>query len=143
MKVLFLDIDGVCNSRDWQVKGNSLWHGVDPEAAARVKRIIVQTGCSVVLSSVWRLYEESRDTVKAKVCDFIDVTPDMQKGAQRGVTPRGIEVEEWLQKNPGVERYAILDDDADFLPSQPLFKTTFQNGLTDEIAQQVIDYLNA
>ena len=39
-------------------------------------------------------------------------------------------------------RYAILDDGTDFRPGQPLFKTTWDTGLTDEIAAEVTGWLN-
>lgn len=143
MKVLFLDIDGVCNSGDWAMQGNSLWHGTDPNAVAMVRRIIKETKCDVVLSSTWRLYPEAVAVVKRDVCHIIDVTKDMQRGAKRGIVERGVEVQEWLDRHPEVEQYAILDDDADFLPGQWLFKTTFQKGLTEEITQAVIDHLTA
>lgn len=57
---------------------------------------------------------------------------------------RGKEIEEWLSINPyGVTKYCILDDDSDMLPHQKHFKTSFEEGgLTEEIAQQVIKYLN-
>lgn len=143
MKVLFLDIDGVCNSAKWAMQGNKLYHGIDPEAAQLVRWIIKKTGCDVVLSSVWRLYPEARVIVKRDVCKFIGCTKDMQRGSQRGVVDRGIEVQEWLDRHPKVTQYAILDDDADFLPNQWLFKTNFADGITEEIAQSVIDHLNA
>lgn len=143
MKVLFLDIDGVCNSRHWAEQGNSMWHGTDPAAVQLVKRIIKETGCKVVLSSTWRLYPEARRVVKRDVCWFIDCTKDMQAGAKRGVVERGVEIQEWLDRHPHVTQYAILDDESDFLPHQWLFKTTFDRGLTEEIAQAVIDHLNA
>lgn len=143
MKVLFLDIDGVCNSRRWAEQGNSLWHGIDPIAARRVKRIIAETKCDVVLSSTWRLYPEAREVVRQKVCHYIGMTPDYQAGAKRGIVERGLEVQAWLDKHPSVTQYAILDDDSDFLPYQWHFKTSFETGLTDEIAQSVIDHLNA
>lgn len=143
MKILFLDIDGVCNSGNWAKQGNSMWHGTDPQAVALVQRIIKETHCRVVLSSTWRLYPEAREVVKRDVCDFIDVTKDMQRGAKRGVVERGVEVQEWLDRHPEVTQYAILDDDADFLPHQWLFKTTFALGITSDIAQAVIDHLNA
>jgi len=143
MKVLFLDIDGVCNSAQWAKAGNSLWHGTDPALVALVRRIIAETKCSVVLSSTWRLYPEARAVVKRDVCHFIDCTIDMQAGAKRNYVDRGHEVQEWLDRHPEVTQYAILDDDADFLPNQWLFKTTFDLGITEEIAQAVIDHLNA
>lgn len=143
MKVLFLDIDGVCNSGDWAAAGNSMWYGIDPVLADRVKRIIAETRCDVVLSSTWRLYPEARAVVKRKVCHFIDCTVDYQAGGKRGIVERGLEVQAWLDKHPSVEQYAIIDDDSDFLPHQWLFKTTFQKGLTEEITQSVIDHLTA
>jgi hypothetical protein len=149
MKVLFLDIDGVCNSRAYlyrlraKNKKATLWYGIDPEASKLIKRIVKETGCMVVLSSTWRLYADGRAQVKREVCHFIDCTKDLQAGAKRGVVERGIEVQEWLARHPQVTHYAILDDDADFLPDQWLFKTTFNDGITEPIAQAVIDHLNA
>lgn len=54
---------------------------------------------------------------------------------------RGDEINDWLAKHPEVDKYAILDDDSDFYDDQPLFKTTFKDGLTDEIAEAVIEHL--
>lgn len=47
-----------------------------------------------------------------------------------------------LDAHPGARRYAILDDSSDFLWGQHLFRTTWAEGLTDEIADQVIAHLN-
>lgn len=148
MRVLFLDIDGVCNSaeyakRRYEERGYGGLMGIDHQLALKVRRIVAETGCSVVLSSTWRLWQTSRDEVRRDVCDFIDCTKDLQRGAKRGVVERGHEVAEWLSRHPSVTQYAILDDDSDFLPGQWLFKTTFDKGLTDEIAQAVIDHLTA
>lgn len=143
MKVLFLDIDGVCNSRAFAELGNSLWNNTDPAAVALVRRIIDETKCKVVLSSTWRLYPDSRKAVKQQVCHYIDMTKDMQAGEKRGIVDRGVEVQEWLDRHPYVTQYAILDDESDFLPHQWLFKTTFEKGITEDIAQAVIDHLTA
>ena len=123
--------------------GNSLWNNTDPAAAALIKRIIKETGCKVVLSSTWRMYPDSRKAVREQVCDYIDCTKDLQRGEKRGAVDRGVEVQEWLDRHPEVKTYAILDDDADFLPGQWLFKTSFDTGITEDIAQAVIDHLNA
>lgn len=143
MKVLFLDIDGVCNSAAWVKQGNNPWHGTDPAAVALVRQIIEATKCDVVLSSTWRLYPEARAVVKRDVCHFIDVTKDMQRGGKWGITDRGHEVQEWLDRHPEVTQYAILDDNSDFLPHQWLFKTTWDYGITSEITEAVINHLNA
>lgn len=137
-KVLFLDIDGVCNSMQFAMKnpkGGIL--GIDMYCALLVGRIQLQTGCEVVLSSTWRLNPQSRQEVRDQVLDFIDVTPDLMG------RPRGEEIQQWLDANP-VDVYAILDDDADMLVSQApnFFKTSWDEGLTEEIADAVIDHLN-
>lgn len=144
MKILFLDIDGVCNSLAYAMKnGMNLWNKVDPDAVAIVQRIIEETGCKVVLSSTWRLYPDSLKVVRSEVCEFIDCTPNMQGDAGHyGITARGLEIKDWLDRHPEVERYAILDDNSDMLPGQPLFKTTFNNGINNKIADRVIKYLN-
>lgn len=143
MRVLFLDIDGVCNSRRFAEAGNSLWNNTDPAAVKLVRQIIEATKCAVVLSSTWRMYPDSRKAVREQVCHYIDCTKDLQGGAKRGVVERGVEVQEWLDRHPQVTQYAILDDDADFLPHQWLFKTTFETGITEDIAQAVIHHLTA
>lgn len=149
MKILFLDVDGVCNSRDYlyrlraKNKKATLWHAVDPEAVKLVRRIIKETGCKVVLSSTWRLYPEARAVVKREICYIYDCTKDLQRGSKRGIVPRGDEVDEWLRRHPSVTQYAIVDDDSDFNPCQWLFKTSFEHGLNEEIAQAIIDHLNA
>lgn len=140
-KVLFLDIDGVCNSAQYMTSGahrkGSLL-GIDPYPAFMVGKIQLDTNCEVVLSSTWRLSEKTRQEVREQVVDFVDITPDF------GSRPRGEEIQDWLDRNPDVTRYAILDDDSDMLESQApnFFKTTWEQGLTEEIAKKVTEHLN-
>ena len=141
-KVLFLDIDGVCNSAEFMKSnrnpniGGML--GMDPFAVVLVKMIIQDTDCEVVLSSTWRLNEWSREQVRKEVVDFVDVTPDMWK------LPRGAEIQDWLDRNPDVTKYAILDDDSDMLAIQKpnFFQTSWDTGITREIAAKVTEHLN-
>lgn len=142
MKILFLDIDGVVNCVTTAQRHRGVI-GIDPYMALLVDRIIQATGCEVVLSSTWRLFPESRKEVEKQVCKFIDVTKSMPLIGGAEMHERGKEVEEWLSRHPQVERYAILDDGTDFMPHQPLFKTMWSTGLTQEIANDVISHLNA
>ena len=135
MKVLFLDIDGVCNSQESFMQ-RAEPDPIDKHMARRVRQIVEDTGCVVVLSSSWRLYPDLRSKVRHLVCEFIDVTPD-----ERGLTDRGCEVKAWLAEHPEVERYAILDDSSDFHKDQPLFRTNWLTGLTEDIEKQVTSYL--
>lgn len=141
MKIIFLDIDGVVNCAKTRLVHEG-FIDIDPAKAELVKQLIKNTGAKVVLSSTWRLSESSRERVKELVTDFIDVTPRFHFDHIRG-DRRGEEVADWLSRHPEVTRYAILDDDNDFLPGQPLFKSTWQDGLTEEIAKLAEDYLNS
>jgi hypothetical protein len=137
VKVLFLDVDGVMNSRSTlqrsQRSGSIL--GIDPYMAFLVGKIQLDTGCEIVLSSSWRHAPDGMKEVESRF-KLYGVTPTSQSGF------RGNEVSAWLEGHPEVKHYAILDDDSDFHPDQPLFKTTFETGLTDEIAAKVTDHLN-
>ena len=138
MKILFLDIDGVCNSANYareRAKPGML--DIDPDTVPIIRRIIEETGCSVVLSSSWRLDKHLRDDVREHIVKFIDVTPD-----NRGLTDRGCEVIAWRKQHPEVTTHAILDDSTDFHKDQPFFKTDWQTGITEQVADKVIAHLN-
>lgn len=153
MKVLFLDIDGVVNKRENYnpaIKNNL--YPIDSYCAFLVGRIQLETGCEVVLSSSWRHHPESVQNVSERVVELLDKTIDYVKydgvvrharGHDWDHSIRGDEINQWLSEHPEVTKYAILDDESDFYDDQPLFKTTFKDGLTDEIAKKVIEYLNA
>lgn len=137
MKVLFLDIDGVVNSRATTSFKNKLYP-VDPHMAFMVGKIQLDTDCQVVLSSSWRHHPDGVAAVEKSIVKIYDKTPMLNAGV------RGHEIQAWLDKHPEVERYAILDDDSDMLPEQlpNFFKTTFQNGLLESIAKEVTEHLN-
>ena len=140
MKILFLDIDGVVNCKTTQQRHRG-FIGIDPYMAFLVGKIVEDTGAKVVLSSSWRGWGESRDEVRKQVVDFVDITPTLVgKG-------RGAEIQSWLDKHLKpleIAKYAILDDDTDMLKEQlpNFFRTKWETGLTDEIANQVTEYLN-
>jgi len=68
MKILFLDIDGVVNSRS-----TSNFHEpypIDPHMALLIARIKLSTGCDVVLSSSWRYDPEGFKNVSQRVVEL-------------------------------------------------------------------------
>jgi len=148
-KILFLDIDGVLNSKETVTRSSRCKSiiGIDPYLVSIFNRIIFATDAEIVLSSTWRKSKSSRDEIRKRVMPFIDVTPDIYDK----YAVRGDEVEAWLTKNiGGLEerkkanlKYAILDDDSDFYIWQPLFKSTWEKGLTEDIAKEVIKHLNS
>ena len=59
-RILFLDIDGVLNGKDWAVenigRGNEGWspYVFDPRTVRQLNRILEITGAEIVISSSWR-----------------------------------------------------------------------------------------
>lgn len=156
MKVLFLDIDGVLNSRDFfeNRKGNItiddvpnfMANGLDKQALDNLQRIIEETNAKIVVSSTWRIGKDRTPEWFRRVFkeingfDFpvIDKTPLLDNRC------RGEEIKQWLENNKHVEQFVIIDDDLDMLKEQWKFfvKTDKKFGLTAGISDIVIDILN-
>ncbi len=140
-KIIFLDIDGVLNRLGIINRTKTKWGafiGMEPELVERFNLLCIDTGAKVVLSSTWRHDEDWLETMRANglTCEFLGRTPHFP-GSERGE-----EVDHWICQYLGVDGqningYAILDDDADFFPMQPLFKTDYRHGLTPEIAKAI------
>jgi HAD domain in Swiss Army Knife RNA repair proteins len=142
MKVIFLDIDGVLNRIGTFNRTKTRWGGyvgMEPELVGRFNALVRKTGAEVVLSSTWRLHSEWRETMKANGLSFVflDRTPNGQTRF------RGAEIAAWLRNREDIDGYAILDDDSDFFAEQPLFRTSHEYGLTEEIARQIEQHLYA
>ena len=161
MKVLFLDIDGVLNcmcpaplqdNNDW-IDLDEWRYGFNPDLVARLRHVIANTDCRIVISSSWRHHIDYapyqpgrnwRDVLAEKLrrnqADLIiGETPSDPKGQ------RGREIEEWL-KTHEVESYCVVDDEVvDILPyidNSKVVKTDMTVGLTSEDTQRIIDVLN-
>jgi len=147
MKVLFLDCDGVINCADTFKIDKDAYFPVDKYMSFLVGKIQLDTGCEIVLSSSWRHHQRSIDLINERLFKLYDITgyepydDTRPSGAEN--CQRGREIKAWLDKHSEVTKYAILDDDSDMLPEQMpnFFKTSWQTGLTEEIAQQVTKHL--
>jgi hypothetical protein len=135
MKVIFLDIDGVLNSKQdrfsWDIETDI--HFI------RLKRIVEETKAQVVLSSSWRMGNSGRDIVHKRLqqfgMDFIDVTP-IFSGQHRGR-----EIADWLSRHE-VESFVILDDEGDMDELvDHLVKTDMNVGLQDNDVDKAISLL--
>lgn len=130
-KILFLDVDGVLNSTRTCVAFGGypmqLDHlaAFDQVAIRLLQRLCDSAGVQIVLSSAWRNHCRFEDAARAFGLPIIDKTGN-------GPSPRGRQIQEWLDAHPEVERYAIVDDDADMLPEQmPHFvNTSGHDGIT-------------
>lgn len=150
MRVVFLDIDGVLVTRDSMRQRTSAGAAMDVAAVRRLRRVVAETGARIVVSSTWRLGTGGMTRVREalriagwSLPPIIDKTPDLSSQAWSGgvytAVKRGVEIRAWLERHPDVERFAIVDDDADMLDEQlPHFvQTTFDIGFTDEHAARV------
>ena len=143
MRIVFLDFDGVLNSRALversrrpHVPGPGLLSG---DAVARVERLCVDGGAAVVVSSTWRRTFDRpalQDMLRAKgltTTPVLGITPIIHH--KRG---RGQEIQLWLDTAPraggwSVDGMVILDDEPDMLHLVPwLVQSSFETGLTDD-----------
>lgn len=170
MKLLFLDIDGVMNSitrsvvyGQWSYSAG----GIDPVAVKLLRKIVSETGCSIVISSTWRS-KFSIDFFKGLFAGlgyspedkWNEVPPIIGKTRVRfgelkdGTGKRGDQIQEYIddwQDNAMPEsfghgkitHYVILDDDSDMLEKQlpHLVHTDTNVGLTCKDAEKAIDIL--
>ena len=156
MRLLFLDVDGVLNNLDVL----SRCRDSDPIGENHLnllKSIVDATDCKIVLSSTWRLFEESLDSLQEaferhQIPMWIDSTPDLSMTfgwAGGGRVRRADEILSWIKSNVTVPAVAVaIDDDEDIdigkdhgLPVRfkPI-RTSFDKGLTQIEAKEAIEW---
>lgn len=114
MNVIFLDIDGVLNSAEYDSNRNEKDGNIDLTRLPLLKEIVDKTNAKIVLSSSWRkvwfkdislcdiVGKELSDTFNSAGLEIYDKTPVLGR--------RKDEIKAWLQNNPHIENYAIIDD---------------------------------
>ena len=133
-RIIFLDIDGVLNTKFWYAQGKRDKYGnvFDPNAVDNLAKIIEETGADIVISSSWKIMGISMLQGMWKDRDLpgkiIDVTPDimcdellMSEEDINYLYNRGSEIKGWLlqHKDENIQ-YVILYDFDDILPEQQL-----------------------
>lgn len=149
MKVLFLDIDGVLNSRHyWETlrkQGIEFDNSaLDPACIKRIQHVCDTTGALIVISSSWRILF-TLDELREKLSGDGLSTPII------GVTPRAIgnkrrgwEINRWLTDNKDrlITHYAIVDDNSDMSPiGSHLVQTSWNTGIQDKHVEKLIKLL--
>ena len=170
LRLLFLDMDGVCNrgadncSPDrhiyddrfsWvQSFGNKSCEltYVDPELAKRLSKLIIDYDLYIVSSSTWRLnytQEEFKELLTLRGLPgerLIGYTPDMSSSRFRMYCDRKDEIEKFIKNfTESVEYYIILDDlyEAAYdTENGKFFQTDFDKGYDEEIDKEVRKYLD-
>lgn len=142
--VVFADIDGVLNHNRIYAEcrekaGKTIpsdW--LDPECIANLNRLCERSGAVIVISSGWRKYLNGHANVakvlqeKGLTATVIGETPDLGEDSNRW-----LEIAAWLQTNPRVTKFVVLDD------SCRTVTTTMENGLTHEKALEAESVLNS
>lgn len=155
VKVIFLDIDGVLTSRQFE---QSIEHHRSPlyrfrlfsqEAILNLHDIVWETGAYLVLSSSWRYEENETHAVQKqlnpynlKLIGMTTIEGVYHEGDKTWL--RGHEIQQWLDEHPDVDNYVILDDDNDMLDSQMshYVQCSWETGLTNEMKWKAIRILN-
>ena len=141
MKIIFLDFDGVLVNRvALRARRLNPQHTpADPDAVAALNHIVHATGAQIVVTSMWR-GAYSLEVLRAHLARWavngavVDRTPLANK--------RGPEIQAWLEAH-AIERFVILDDQADVDPLQAhLVQTETDAGLTMREAEMAIAHLN-
>jgi hypothetical protein len=149
VRVVFLDIDGVLNTRSYVERAG--WapplgserdlHIIDPVAVGLLNAVVEETGAVVVISSSWRItYEPSALGAMLKQRGF--------EGVVHGATPQLIgrrrcaEIGQWLLDHRA-ESFAIVDDDEDAGEGRAgnFVRTSFEEGLTRAHADALVRIL--
>lgn len=145
MKAIYLDIDGVLNSYQFEKSLNKYksfrrFYLFDQRACLRLLDIIEETGAYVILSSSWRITEEETHDVQKQLTPYGIKLFDMT-GQEPG--QRGDQIKAHLERHPEITNYVVLDDDSDMdAVADHLVLTTLEYGLEDEHVEKAIEILN-
>lgn len=167
IRVIFCDIDGVLNSADYMENRRHIPRptrdAIDAVTVPRLNAITGRTGAKIVISSTWRLqprpyqYPGSVESLRQILSahgiagEIIGTTPWFWKPYSHHLEDdtvviagkeRGHEIQAWLDRNPDVSSFVILDDDADMVHLRHrLVKTSFALGLLDEHVERAVAML--
>ena len=151
MRLIFLDIDGVLNSGDYQRSGRRqrglkfLDYGnkIDARGVYLLNGLVSRTEAQIVLSSTWRYAVGLETTIAALRSKgffheerFLDITPRLWRTPEGEARVRGHEIDLWLDTwestHDPVDSFVILDDDSDMAHLLPrLVQTNNEHGLTE------------
>ena len=136
-KILFLDIDGVMNSKLYfknSFNPDEDDSRFDVYSVYLVKKLVEEFSLKIVITSHWRsgMVEKLMSELKRnELMSFLhkDSFTPILRSAQRG-----IEIKAWLDSHPGINDYIIIDDNENMLEEQKcrFVKTDAFAGLLDE-----------
>lgn len=156
MKIIFLDIDEVLNSKKYKLKIGSKFddprYQIDPDAVKLLNAIVVATKANIVISSTWRnAFTKSANALeKIKnyfaefgILNVIDYTPQIfYTDETESYSFRTDEIKEWLKDKSDVN-FIVLDDiDMKSEFGDRMIQTFEDNGLQQYHVDKAIKILN-
>jgi len=147
-KIIFLDIDGVLNSKKWYYARTCMdkrsfiptddrvttrdMRELDLTALGLLCKLVIDTNSKIVITSTWRMGKDPlffrllfnrRGIIDFPRDAFIGCTPTLHDSYDDAGnhTNRGTEIQKWIDDNKFTGKYVILDDDSDFLSHQKPF----------------------
>ena len=115
LKVVFLDIDGVLNSRQYDLCRGDNEGNIDLSRLSLIKQLILCTGAEIVLTSTWRIHwdpnVEKSDSIGKEMEEIFlrngislyDKTPEINNDRVK-------EIKSWLEMHHDVAGFVIIDD---------------------------------
>lgn len=153
MRVIFLDIDGVLNSEEWDMYIQSFIYGarfnscylLSQEMILRLQNVVFQTNAEIVLTSSWRTNERAMCALTRQLSLYHLSIRDSTVSYAYG--NRADEVKLWIESHSNVTSYVIIDDyDDGFTQDEVLsthfVQTAYAYGLTHEKAAEMIEILS-
>lgn len=157
-KIIFLDIDGVLRTHksdlEWSNKlATPIFKGVDrlfdKTLVDNLNEVIYLTGAKIVITSNWRIYlslEELQRIFKERgvIGEIIGKTGlgHLKGGSPIPIGNRGLEIQDWLDRNP-IRKFIIIDDQVsdinNIFPSWKIIKVNPQIGFVE--VEKALDIL--
>ena len=115
MKVVFLDIDGVLNSRQYDLSRGDNEGNIDISRLPLLRQLVLCTDAKIVLISSWRTHwdpngektdaigKQLEDTFLHSGITLFDKTLEINNN-------RAKEIKAWLEVHPDVVGFVIIDD---------------------------------
>lgn len=157
-KIIFLDIDGVLRTYksdlEWSRKVNEpVYHGTNrlfsKELVDNLNEVIYLTGAKIVITSNWRIHlslEELQKIFRDRgvIGEVIGKTGlgHLKAGSPILIGNRGLEIQDWLDRNP-VRKFIIIDDQVsdiiNIFPNWKIIKVNPQIGFIE--VEKALDIL--
>lgn len=153
MRAIFLDIDGVLNSEEWDRYVQSFTYGarfnscylLSQEMILRLQNVVFQTNAEIILTSSWRTNERAMCALTRQLSLYHLSIRDTTLYSTYNT--RADDIKEWLRGHPNIHSYVIVDDTDDGFTQDEVLsthfvQTTYAQGLTPEKAEKIIEILN-